>query len=189
MQQQSLEQRIDYIAQFALSEHVPEDVRVHFETGRNLFVYAWYSYRFLMVAEQHVLATLEMATRTRLEIWSAAKPPRGLSKLLHAARHAGFISNERFSAKDRWAVERARSRHDYAEIERMIRDGLDEAIIDHTRVVASEEDLSYDWLGNFIQTLPGVRNMYAHGSSELYSAIGRTFEVAVELINQLYENI
>ena len=50
----------------------------------------------------------------------------------------------------------------------------------------NEEDLNHNWLGHFIATLPAVRNMHAHGSDVLYPVIGRTFEIVVELINQLF---
>jgi hypothetical protein len=188
MAHQSLEERITYISQFTLSEEVPEKVRIHFDTGRNLFVYAWHVYRFHMVAEQHVLATLEMATRLRLEAVPGFSPPRGLSNLLQAARKTGLIANERFSARDQWAMERARRRHDYAVMSRMQKDGLEECIVDHSEVMPNEEDRSYDWLGNFIDGLPQLRNMHAHGSSILYPSVGRTFEIVVELVNQLFLN-
>ncbi|MGK5023128.1 hypothetical protein [Janthinobacterium sp. RB2R34] len=76
-QHQTLEQRLGYIDQFTLSADVPDEVRIHFETGRNLFVYAWYVYRFNMVAEQHILASLEMAARIRLASFTSEEPPRG----------------------------------------------------------------------------------------------------------------
>lgn len=188
MRQQSLEERIHYIAQFMLSDQVPEEIRIHFETGRNLFVYAWHVYRFHMVAEQHVLATLEMAVRSRLEAQPQFTAPRGLSALLRAARAAGLIANHRFVARYQWAFERARWRYDLAEMERMVREEIDECIIDHTNVTPTDEDLSYDWLEQFIGALPKLRNMHAHGSSALHPAIGRSFEIVVELINQLFQN-
>jgi len=117
MQHQTLEQRIDYIAQFVLGDQVPEEVRIHFETGKNLFVYAWYVYRFHTVAEQPILASLEMATRTRFEAQSQLAAPRGLSALLRGAGAAGWIANDRFRARERWAREIAQQRHDYAEID------------------------------------------------------------------------
>lgn len=187
MRHQSLEQRIEYIAQFTLADQVPEKVSIHFETGRNLFVYAWYVYRFHMVAEQHVLATLEMAARLRLEAQPGLTVPRGLSKLLNAARAADLIANNRFVARHEWAFERARWRHDIAEMERMVRDGIDECVVDHTNIVATDEDLSFDWLEQFISALPKLRNMHAHGTSALDPTIGRTFEIVVELINQLFQ--
>jgi hypothetical protein len=186
MQHQRMEQRIDYIAQFVLSDQVPEEVRIHFETGKNLFVYAWYVYRFHTVAEQHILATLEMATRSRFEAHPQLIAPRGLSALLRGARTAGWIANDRFRARHQWAIELARQRHDYAEMDRMDREGIDECIVDYSNVVPNSDDLTYDWLGQFIATLPAVRNMHAHGSDALYPAIGRTFEIVVEIINQLF---
>jgi hypothetical protein len=186
MQQQSLELRIDYIAQFVLSDQTPEAVQIHFETGKNLFVYAWHVYRFHMVAEQHILATLEMAVRMRLEAQPGISPPRGLSALLRTASAASLIANDRFFARHQWAVERARWRHDIEEMNRMHSEGIDECAVDHTHVLPNDEDLSYDWLEHFISTLPGLRNMHAHGSDALYPAIGQTFEIVVELINQLF---
>jgi hypothetical protein len=186
MLHQTLEQRIDYIAHFVLGDQVPEDVRIHFETGKNLFVYAWYVYRFHTVAEQHILATLEMAARSRFEAQSQIPTPRGLSALLSGAGAAGWIVNDRFNARHRWATERAQRRHDYAEMERMDREGILESIVDYSGVLPDEEDLTYDWLGHFVATLPKVRNMHAHGSDDLKPAVGRTFEFVVELINQLF---
>lgn len=40
MQHQSLDDRLCYIAQSKLFGNVHEDVKIHFETGKNLFVYA-----------------------------------------------------------------------------------------------------------------------------------------------------
>lgn len=187
MRHQSLEQRIDYIAQFMLFDQVPEEVQIHYETGKNLFVYAWHVYRFHMVAEQHVLGTLEMAVRLRLEALPGFTPPRGLSALLRAAREEDLIANDRFCTRHQWAFERARWRYDIAEMERMLREGIDECLVDHTKVVPTDEDLSYDWLEHFIGALPKLRNKHAHGSSALNPTIGRTFEIVVELINQLFQ--
>lgn len=186
MQHQSLDGRICYVAQFALSDQAPQEIRIHFETGKNLFVYAWHVYRFHMVAEQHVLATLEMAVRLRLEAEARVVPPRGLAALLRAARSASLIANDRFRARYQWAVERARHRHDIAEMDRMHRESIDECVVDYSQVVPNDEDLSYDWLEHFIGILPKLRNMHAHGSEALYPTVGRTFEIVVDLINQLF---
>jgi hypothetical protein len=186
MQHQSLDDRLCYIAQFKLFVNVPEDVQIHFETGKNLFVYAWYVYRFHMVAEQHILATLEMAIRARLAASAVGRMPRGLARLLRAARADQLIANERLSTRDQWALERARWRHDCAEMQRMDKEGLSECTIDYSNVLPEDEDLQYDWLEDFIRTLPDLRNMHAHGSEALYPAVGRTFEIVQELINQMF---
>lgn len=186
MQHQSLDDRHVYIAQFILLKNVPESVQIHFETGKNIFVYAWYVYRFHMVAEQHILATLEMAVRVRLAYYTVDKMPRGLAKLLRAARVNQLIANERFANRNRWVLERAHQRHNFAEMERMLKEGVSEWTVDYSNVEPDEEDLQFDWLEHFITTLPDLRNMHAHGSGALYPTVGRTFEIVQELVNQLF---
>lgn len=71
-------------------------------------------------------------------------------------------------------------------MEKMDLEGLNECMVDYTNVRPEKEDLEFDWLESFIKTLPKLRNMHAHGSSDLYPAVGRTFEIVEELINQLF---
>jgi len=54
------------IAGFTLVGTAPDKVRVHFETARNLLLYAWFAYRFIPVAEMHAFSTVEMALRLKL---------------------------------------------------------------------------------------------------------------------------
>lgn len=185
-QHQTLEQRIGYIVQFTLSADVPDEVRMHFETGRNLFVYAWHVYRFNMVAEQHILASLEMAVRLRLASFTGDEPPRGLAKLLHAASANGLIANERLSDRGERALEMARDRHRRAEIRRMNEEGLNHCVVDYTNVQLTEAELQFDWIGRFITALPQLRNMHAHGTDNLRPNVGRSFDFVCELINQLF---
>jgi len=58
--------RHEFIAAYDLNPAVPEDIRVQFDTARNLYLYAWNVYRFHVVAEHQALSTLELALRTRL---------------------------------------------------------------------------------------------------------------------------
>ena len=53
------------IEPITLDESVPEDVRSHFETARNLVLYSWFVYSFNVVATMHAFASLEMALRTK----------------------------------------------------------------------------------------------------------------------------
>lgn len=38
-------------------------------------------------------------------------------------------------------------------------------------------ELAFDWIGHFTETLPSIRNNYAHGSTSLHATVLRTFEV------------
>jgi hypothetical protein len=48
-----------------LNDNVPEEVRSHFETAKNLILYSWFVYSFNAVAALHALASLEMAVRAK----------------------------------------------------------------------------------------------------------------------------
>src|SRR5438045_239052 len=53
------------VVPFQLSPTVPEAVQIHFETAKNLYIYAWCVFRFYPVAEQQAFGTLEFALRER----------------------------------------------------------------------------------------------------------------------------
>ena len=61
IEREALLRRQEAIAQLTLNASVPEDVRIHYETAKNVLLYAWFVYRFHMVAEQYVLSSLELA--------------------------------------------------------------------------------------------------------------------------------
>lgn len=180
----------DLIASFTLATAVPEDVAIHFETAKNLYLYAWFVFRFYPVAEQQALTSLEFALNKRLaeahkKRYPKAGPP-GLSTLLSHARDVGLIRNEALNGRDRWALGLARRRYSDEQMRKMQESGLDELVFDDSHVVPTEADLQYDWLDNFVRTIPRIRNDYAHGSSTLHHTVLHTFDVVSQLINQLY---
>lgn len=181
------------ISHFKLVPEAPEAVHIHFETAKNLYLYAWFVYRFHMVAEQYVCSTLEMALRERL--FDANLISRdderlpGLTALLKIARKNGLVANERFIGREHWVMRRARNRFSHEVMLRMVHEGLDEIEIDDSNVQPTEEDLAFDWLEHFIQHLPGQRNMHAHGTDALYPTVLWTFEIVSELVNQLFTEL
>ncbi|WP_322087937.1 hypothetical protein [Burkholderia sp. BCC1999] len=184
-------EHLEDVALFTLSVNVPESVRIHFETAKNLYAYAWFVYRFYPVAEQQALTSLEFALRewltTEIERSSLvrAEPPRGLNKLLKEAMKRKAISNDRFSWSREQALQRARHRAEHQKLQEMQRLGLTTVQIDYSNVEPMPEDFD-DWIGIFIDTLPRIRNEYAHGSGVLHNTVSRTFEIVSELINQLF---
>lgn len=186
----TLQDRVDAIAPYVLNPTVPEPVRVHFETAKNLYVYAWFVYRFHAVAEQQALATLELALRERLILLGAVgradERARGLRKLLKDALARGLIGNDRLLNRERWAFGIANHRFHLAQIAEMERLGLTEMEIDDSAVRPTQQELDHDWIGAFIEGLPGIRNAYAHGSGMLHPAVLRTFEIVCDLVNQLF---
>jgi hypothetical protein len=190
----TLADRYDEIREFMLVASVPRDIRVHFETAKNLYLYTWFVYRFYPVAEKHALATLEFALRERLALlYPAQYGPDvewvpGLAKMLKRARDDRLISNQGLRASHRWALQRARARVSDEASRKLIESGAEFVEFDPDCAVPEEQDYSQDALAIFIETLPEIRNTYAHGSSMLHSMVWGTFEIVTDLVNELFAN-
>ncbi len=177
------------IERFELSSAVPIAVRIHFETARNLYLYAWFVYRFYPVAEHHALTSLEFALRERLiqgHLSKSRAERMGLSDLLKRARNHALISSEALRGRRRWATEMARQRYGFHQLNVMIEAGCDAMSFDDSHIEPAAEDLAQDWIGDFIQCLPKIRNDYSHGSQTLRHTVVRTFAIVSDLINQLF---
>jgi hypothetical protein len=200
--------RYESISSLELDEAVPSEVRVHFDTARNVYLYAWFVYRFHVIAEQQALATLELALRTKLmsigvldaegkykktllpkiaggplkEKWERAM----LSRLLNIAAELDLLRNDRIEARAEWALRLARQRHSIEQVHKMTELGLTKMVLSNEDPVPTADELSFDWISHFAETLPETRNTYAHGSSMLHASVLRTFEIVRELVNQLY---
>jgi len=187
-----IEDQYEAIAEFKLNDAVPEGVAIHFETAKNLYLYAWFVYRFYSVAEHYVLATLEFALRERfsdLVNGQSSKRGLGLKKLLKYAIETGYLKNELFSTREHWAWKRAEMRYSFEMSQKLMESGLNQIEYSLSDVKVTQEDLDNDWLGIFQETIPNIRNIHAHGSGYLYPApVRHTFEMVSEIINQLYPN-
>jgi hypothetical protein len=184
-----IEDQYEAIACFKLNETVPNDVAIHFETAKNLYLYAWFVFRFYPVSEQQALASLEFALRERfpeLVAEQSRKPGFGLKKLLNHAIENNWIKNELFTTRERWAGNRAEMHHSIRKMNEMHAAGVESMKWNESEVSVTEDDLNCDWLRIFQETIPKIRNEYAHGSKELKHTVLHTFEMVVELINQLY---
>lgn len=188
----TIEDQYGCISRFILNKSVPEEIVVHFETAKNLYLYAWHVYRFYPVAEQQAFATLEYALRLRLHeyVEQFMKEKRGREPTLHSlikyAKEAELLKNDLFPSREKWATQIAKDRFSAEIHTKMISEGLNEIIYDDSHVTPTEEDLNHDWLGNFIDVIPRLRNDLAHGSSTLRHSVIHTFDVVSSIINQLY---
>lgn len=186
----SLQDQQRLIAGFVLGSAVPLKIRTHFETAKNLFLYAWFVYRFHPVAEQQALASLELALRERFantkDDNKGSGRLSGLAALLKRAQAGGLIRNHAIRNRIKWARELACERYRRDVVLEMISSNAEEMVLHDTDVQPTDADLAYDWIGNFVESLPRIRNIHAHGTSMLYPNVTRTFEIVSDLINQLY---
>jgi hypothetical protein len=180
------------IAALTLHTGVPEHVVQQFETARNLYLYAWFVYRFYVVAEHHSLACLELALRDRLkdEISAGKIDYRGkkptLQPLLKYAVEQGMVRNEGFEIWRNRGVIRSRARVGMEKLQEMSEKNPDEMTWDESDIEVTPEDLDWDYVSGLVDFLPKLRNEYAHGSTNLHNLTLNSIQIVSEIINQLY---
>ncbi len=172
---------------------VPGDVRIQFETTKNLYFYSWFVYRFYPVAQHHAYTCLELALRERFEdeMLSGGKKKRkcgpGLKTLLSYAANSGYLANEKFEVWRHTTMVRATERAMIEALEEMDRRGLSEAKFDETNIEIKDVDRDHDYLSVLLETIPALRNHYAHGSKSLHNQVLGTIQVVAEIINQIFQ--
>jgi hypothetical protein len=79
-----------------LSESVPQDVRLQFDTARHAFVYSWFCYDLATLAEAHAYGALENGLRLRA-LEAKRKPERpGMKGLLKLAVQEDWLPGAEF---------------------------------------------------------------------------------------------
>jgi len=153
-----------HAASIELHAGVPEKIRSHFETARNLILYSWFFYPFNVTAELAAYTTVEFALRTKL---NDRKSP--YKALLKQAVDGGLIKDQGFSVPVRKAT----------------------AIREHNEGLPAdfqipEPTLLRDYADTLAHTIPYLRNQLAHGTTMLHNHGASTVRICAELINQLF---
>ena len=194
----SIEVLYAQISQCSLNAIVPEDIRVQFDTARNLFLHSFYVYRFYVVAESQVLTTLELALREcighkTLAVFQKKLKANGVHftkglrlYLEYLAQHQ-LIRNEdfpRWHRRNRMAAEDA-----YRDkiFKLMDEQGLEEYELDESEIDESAFDVEWDYVKVLCETLPKIRNIHSHGSTMLHNRVSLSFVNVSIIINKMYE--
>jgi len=157
------------INDIVLNESVPENIREHFETARNLVLYSWYVYRFGLVAELHATASVEFALKVK-----SGDDKGGLKRLMNLAINKGWIFDSDFQY--------------YPIIKKRL---AEYSQADSYRPNATNnpdpEDLQA-YCKILADSLPFFRNELAHGSHMLYPTGTETLAICADIINQLFSS-
>lgn len=181
-------------AALVLTDCAPENTVVQFETAKNLYLYAWFVYRFFPVAEHHALVCLEYSLRHRYgeEIPKSYFPRSAdptLRPLLRYAVDKGDIRNEGFELWHHMAGVRARFRQQIEAVEIMKERGLDQMTIDEESAEVIDDDRDWNYVNALTASLPFLRNNYAHGTSMLHRSVLGTLKTVCECLNQVYNRL
>jgi len=181
----------EQISGFVLHGGVPQEIVLQFETARNVYLYAWFIYRFYSVAEHMSLACLELALRERLkdEI-RTGKIKRKRPTLYHLLKYTvdhGLVKNEGFSAWQNRGEINSRARVEMEKLREGSEKNLTEITWDESDIQITAEDLDWDYAKMLPDLLRRLRNEYAHGSTDLHNWSLRSVQIVSEIINQLYQ--
>lgn len=191
-QPMTIEYQHSAVADISLHKSVPDDIRIQFETTKNLYLYAWFVYRFYPVAKLHAYTCLELALRLRFgpELLASRKHKSGigpgLKQLLSYAVKNGILENENFEVWRHRTKINARQRTLSENFNEMDRLRLKEMIFDETQIEIKDEDRNHDYLATILETMPWLRNHYAHGTESLDNQVLGTIRLVAEIINQIY---
>lgn len=166
----TLEQYAAPIQAIKLNDNVPESVTTHFETARNIALYAWNVYRFISVAQLYAYTSVEFALREKI-----GDQKRPFKKLFEQAIRSGWFKNECFPHWQRITRERAEQFK------------LDEARANALNHEPPKTPEVIDHVGFLPDFITRFRNNYAHGSSTLIPHHVAALENASAIINQIYK--
>lgn len=181
------------ISQINLDQSVPRKIVEQFETAKNVFLYAWFIYRFFPVSQHQALTSLELSLRERFQgelpkdYWNRKTPPT-LSPLIKYAIDTGWITNEIFSNWWDKVKMRAEERYKLEKLQEMQEKGLESIELDFSEIEITEEDMDWDTTEDIKESLTFQRNDYAHGSTILHSAVLGTFTETSEIINHIFNH-
>lgn len=142
----------------------PEAVRSHFETARNLALYAWFYYPFNVTAQLAAYTTIEFALRSK-----TADKKTKFKHLLVKAVNAGWIKDSGFSIPTQ-RVKCIRERNE----------------LHPSEYQEAEPTLLRDYCDVLIESIPFLRNEVAHGTSMMHGGGIGAVRISAELINQLF---
>jgi hypothetical protein len=151
---------------------VPEEIRSHFETARNLIVYSWFYYPFNVTAQLTAYTTVEYALRLR-----SGDRKTSFKHLLKKAVNARWISDAGFS------IARRKAEYTREQNERLL------SIIrtqEPSLVQKYSDALVREYSDGLAESIPFLRNELAHGTSMLHEQGEIEVRICSEIINQLF---
>ena len=188
-----LEDHYRVIEQFSLHDSVPGEVATQFDVARNIYIYAWYEYRFYNVSEMQVLTVLELTLRQRiskqeLKIYIKARKEKavedtgkklhlsdGMKTLIEYCADNGLIQSSKFTAWHRQPELKAKQEYLLNTIAKMKETGDEECELDYSKLEIPKPDDSYDHVQHLIDHVNKIRNSYAYASADLYPNVLSTF--------------
>jgi len=178
------------ISTVELLGNVPKDVRILFDTAKNLVLYSWFVYEFITVAEMQAYSTLELALKSRLgnpmkRIGKKGhQKPLMLAELLQRAVSMKLVISCELPTYKRIIKE---NESNEGVFDQLFEETDSAQKIDYVAAPPMGAD---EWLEHVITSMPKWRNDLAHGSPKLFpAASGFALSISADIINALYADL
>lgn len=190
------------INDFELKAHVPEKIKIQYDTVRNLFLHSLFVYRFFPIAKHQLYVTLEHAlrecigedeldhfrkTRNKSLPKKAPRFARGLKLCMTYAVENNLIKNEDFSVWQNGKIRAAEEKYSEFVFQKMKEENLDSYQWKPSEIDYENVEFEYDYLEILLETTPALRNSLAHGSTYLSPTSILEFEIISVIINKSFE--
>ena len=91
----------DDMAEFSLPASVPNKIIRQFDIARSVYVYSWFDYEMITLAEEHAYTVIEMAIRERAKDEKTGMNERtGMRGAIDHARARGWLSDDDYGAME-----------------------------------------------------------------------------------------
>ncbi|MEW8437167.1 MAG: hypothetical protein AB2689_03335 [Candidatus Thiodiazotropha taylori] len=141
-----------------LNDTVPDKVKSHFSTAKNLLVYSWYHYPFNVTAQFLAFVTVEMSLKDKFKI----EKYQSFRSLVKRAVDEELVKDEGFEH-----LQYKSNTQEFLEKEGML---------ENVR----------PYVETLIDVMPRLRNELAHGSNMLHMNGADSVKICADFINQLY---
>lgn len=151
-------------------------------------LYSWNVYRFHHIADLQATSALELSLRTRfIELGIRFRKDKdSLRDLLQIAENNHLISVEDFPDFFIAAKRKAKDRHLFEQLHKMMIEGLQEMEVDESKIETRPEDFDRSFLSNQINGLVKTRNQFAHGTSGVNHPSLGVLNLTQEIINIIF---
>ncbi len=158
------------LSEIELIKDVPDKIKNHFITSKHLSLYSWFVYRFIPVAEFHAITSLEYALKVK-----TGKPKWGLKKLLSYAVENQWVVDDDFKIHQRIKEKNKHRAQIWNDV------GINLSVIE-------PELIEGEYTSILIDSMPYIRNEYAHGSNTIAPQGFLTLTICADFINAIYRN-
>jgi hypothetical protein len=158
-----------YLDSINININVPEDIKNSFIIAKNIMLYSWHVYPFVVVSDLYVMASLEYAIKYRIDNCSQSEG-WGLKKCMDYIIEKGWI-------KDEGIIEENMSvKNEIALLEQY-------GLLKEVNIVSIDPQ---SYVKKLATALPPMRNELAHGTPMIYPGGYSKLKLVSKIINQLW---